>query len=299
MSPVLVVERAGPMTTIQDRGRFGKLAHGVSASGPMDTGSFELCGSLLGQAGTAAIEFTAAGMGLRIEGSDVRAVAAGGAFKLALNSRHLTWPSAFDLRDGDRIEITPGPVGNYGYLRFSQEIDIPLVLGSRATSSIARLGGLDGRALVPGDRLQLVPARSGEKFAPPQNEETTGRVRILWGIHVDLFSSEMRRRFIDSPFIISPHLNRMGVRLVDPSGVFAGQRSLSLTSDAIVPGDIQILGDGTPTILMRDHQPTGGYPRIATVISADFDRVAQMRPGQTLTFAPVTLATAHHAAGFR
>ena len=81
----------------------------------------------------------------------------------------------------------------------------------------------------------------------------------------------------------------MGVRLSDPTGVFSGQRKLSLVSDAIVPGDIQILGDGTPIVLMRDHQPTGGYPRVATVVSADLDRFAQMRPGTELRFRPVTL----------
>jgi len=81
----------------------------------------------------------------------------------------------------------------------------------------------------------------------------------------------------------------MGVRLADPDGVFRAQRRLSLVSDAIVPGDIQILGDGTPIVLMRDHQPTGGYPRIATVVSADLDRFAQLRPGAEIRFRPVTL----------
>jgi allophanate hydrolase len=79
----------------------------------------------------------------------------------------------------------------------------------------------------------------------------------------------------------------MGVKLEDPAGIFRDQKRLSLVSDAIVPGDIQILGDGTPIVLMRDHQPTGGYPRIATIVSADLDRFAQMRPGTALSFRPV------------
>jgi allophanate hydrolase subunit 2 len=81
----------------------------------------------------------------------------------------------------------------------------------------------------------------------------------------------------------------MGVRLTDPQQIFRNQRRLNLVSDAIVPGDIQILGDGTPIVLMRDHQPTGGYPRIATVVSADLDRFAQLRPGTEVRFRPVTL----------
>jgi allophanate hydrolase len=79
----------------------------------------------------------------------------------------------------------------------------------------------------------------------------------------------------------------MGVRLEDPDGLFRDQARLNLVSDAIVPGDIQILGDGTPIVLMRDHQPTGGYPRIATIVNADLDRFAQMRPGTTVSFLPV------------
>jgi allophanate hydrolase len=81
----------------------------------------------------------------------------------------------------------------------------------------------------------------------------------------------------------------MGVRLEDPASVFGGSTTLSLVSDAVVAGDIQILGDGTPIVLMRDHQPTGGYPRMATVISVDLDRLAQLRPGSALVFSPVSL----------
>ena len=88
---------------------------------------------------------------------------------------------------------------------------------------------------------------------------------------------------------MSSNLDRMGVRLLDPARVFRAQRRLTLVSDAIVPGDIQILGDGTPTVLMRDHQPTGGYARIATIVTADLDRFAQLRPGSEVRFRPVTL----------
>ena len=112
---------------------------------------------------------------------------------------------------------------------------------------------------------------------------------MLWGIHADLFDASVRASFAAATFAISPSLDRMGVRLADTAGVFTGQRRLSLVSDAIVAGDIQILGDGAPIVLMRDHQPTGGYPRIATVVSADFDRFAQLRPGTEVRFRPVTL----------
>jgi allophanate hydrolase len=108
-------------------------------------------------------------------------------------------------------------------------------------------------------------------------------------LHADLFSAALRQLFLTSGFVVSSRLDRMGVRLKDPDGIFADAANLSLVSDAIVPGDIQILGDGTPIVLMRDHQPTGGYARIATVITADLDRFAQLRPGSPVAFLPVTV----------
>jgi allophanate hydrolase subunit 2 len=127
-------------------------------------------------------------------------------------------------------------------------------------------------------------------------ELAQGPIRVIWGLHADTFSHETRQHFVDEPFRVSSRMDRMGTRLEDRAGVFLGQRVLSLVSDATVPGDIQILGDGTPIVLMRDHQPTGGYPRIATVISADLNRFAQLRPGTEVRFEPVTL---RHAQGLK
>lgn len=284
--------RAGPATTIQDAGRFGYLRHGISASGPMDAGAFGAAGRMLPVAGTAGIEFTRAGMEFTVDGP-VTAAFAGGDFSLARNGTAVAWPAVLPLATGDRIAVTPGAAGNYGYVRFAAEIDVPVVLGSRATHLVAGLGGWKGRALRAGDVLPFTPLVDGiGRAGAPATEKSArddGPIRILWGLHADLFTPGVRQAFLAATFTVSTRLDRMGVRLGDPAGVFAGAPVLSLVSDAIVPGDIQILGDGTPIVLMRDHQPTGGYPRIATVISADLDRLAQLRPGATLAFAPVTL----------
>ncbi len=138
------------------------------------------------------------------------------------------------------------------------------------------------------------PATRGFAPHPRPAAREAGPIRVIWGLHADLFDPETRQRFVTEAFAVSSRMDRMGVRLVDRAGVLAGQRVLSLVSDAIVPGDIQILGDGTPIVLMRDHQPTGGYPRIATVVSADLDRFAQLRPGTEVRFEPVTVV---HAQG--
>ncbi len=281
--------RAGPLCTLQDEGRFGMLVHGVTASGPMDRTAFRTAGTLLDIAGSTAIEFTTAG--LSVEPLEpVRVAFAGGEFRVAVNGKARSWPGTTKLKASDRLDITPGPAGNYGYLRFEREIDIGQVMGSRSTNLTVGLGGPEGRALQAGDELRL--REPGTPIGPPLAKTTEGPIRVNWGLHADLFPSAVREAFVAKPFIISPKLDRMGARLEDRHLVFAQTMSLTLVSDAIVAGDIQILGDGTPIVLLRDHQPTGGYPRIATVISADFDRFVQMRPGTTVSFQPVTVAKA-------
>ncbi len=290
MSASLLITRAGPLATIQDAGRFGMLAHGISASGPMDRTAYDLAGRLVA-APAGAIEITTAGLDFRVETGSCTVGFAGGAFTARRNGKQVEWPGTQALKAGDSFSVSPGASGNYGYLRFDSRIDVPAIMGSIATNSRARIGGLEGRALVAGDRLHLVGGVDAE-LSRTASIAAEGPIRIIWGLHADLFPTA-RERFVSTPFKISPHMDRMGVRLTDSAGVFAGSTILSLVSDAVVPGDIQILGDGTPIVLMRDHQPTGGYPRIATIIAADLDRFAQLRPGSPVAFASVGVDHAH------
>ncbi len=288
MSARLTLLRAGPLTTIQDDGRFGMLRHGVSASGPMDRAGYEAAGQAAG-AGQGGIEFTRAGIAIRLTEGKCRVGFAGGHFAIRHKVRPLDWPGAVTLQGGDELVITPGKWGNYGYLRFEGDIVAQKVMGSIATNSRARLGGLDGSALRAGDVIELREANEALPVVPMAGESGDGPIRVIWGLHADLFAPEIRQGLLSAGFGISTQLDRMGVRLEDPAGVFANAAILSLVSDAVVPGDIQILGDGTPIVLMRDHQPTGGYPRIATIASIDLDRFAQMRPGSPVAFASITV----------
>lgn len=291
MSAILI-ERAGPLVTIQDRGRPGCLGYGISASGPMDRGAFDRAGARLGFCSSTAIEFTRAGLAFSVEGAPVRAAFEGGSFVLDVNGERQPWQVQIDLAAGDRVDITPGPAGNYGYVRFDREFAIPPVLGSRATNIVAGLGGLEGRSLRAGDWLDFDDTPPVQAPPAPRASFYAGPIRVLWGLHADGYDAETRLHFVGTEFRISSRLDRMGVRLVDPTGGFARQPALTLVSDAIVPGDIQILGDGTPIVLMRDHQPTGGYPRIGTIASVDLDRFAQLRPGEPVMFDTITLKRA-------
>lgn len=263
----ITILRAGPLTTLQDLGRFGMLRHGISASGPMDRQAYRQAGTALPRAGTTAIEYT---QGLSL---------------MATGPLLVAYPELYSLAAGERLEVPPA-AGNYGYVRFESELDVPPVLGSRSTNVTVGLGGYKGRALRAGDVIAM--GGIGHRVAPPSREERQGPLRIIWGVHADLFPAALREQFVGAEFRVSTQLDRMGVRLENATGLFTDQRRLSLVSDAIVPGDIQILGDGSPIVLMRDHQPTGGYPRIATVIDADLDRFSQMRPGTTISFEPVS-----------
>ncbi|WP_035087435.1 biotin-dependent carboxyltransferase family protein [Devosia riboflavina] len=333
MTATLVIERAGPLTTIQDAGRFGYLAHGISASGPMDGSAYRRAGLLAGSGEAAGVEFSMLGVELTVAEGEAVMGWDGGTFEVSINGRTQSWPGSALLAAGDRLSISAGTGGNYGYLRFGGDIDVPVVIGSRATSMRARIGGLEGRVLRAGDRLAIVadrlsahhPAKHHAALGPdpragaratvaairdrgprvrPEGsaafgvtlgdaaagqQKTDGPIRFIWGLHAEVFSAELREKFVTSPFRISSMMDRMGVRLRDEARVFAEERILSLVSDPVVVGDIQILGDGTPIVLGRDHQPTGGYPRIGTIISADLDRFFQLRPNAELVFAPVGL----------
>lgn len=297
----IAITRAGPSTTIQDEGRFGMLIHGVGPSGPMDRGGFIEAGQRAGERAGAAIECSVGGLVFIHSGSPCRAGFAGGRFVACVNGTEIGWPSGVVLQDGDSVEIAPGPEGSFGYIRFAMELAVPECLGSRATNLTAALGGLEGRTLRAGDTIGLESLSGPSSAMPSVREEQSpdAPFRVLWGIHAQRFSREVREAFLASEFVLSPQMDRMGYRLSDPAGVFANTAMLSLVSDPVVAGDIQILGDGTPIVLMKDHQPTGGYPRIATIIDADLDRFAQLRPGACMRFASVTLAAAHAIGGVR
>lgn len=300
----IIILRAGPLVTVQDEGRPGQLIHGVSASGALDRRAYRIAEALTDRACGAALEFSSLGVCFRYEGPECVAGFAGGCFMLSINGKDCGWPGAHVISDGDVVDITTGPWGNFGYMRFDRQMDCPPVLGSRSTNAVVGLGGFKGRALKEGDEISLVLLSSEAAAAHPSPMPVTvdallEPIRVVWSIHADLFPQEVRAAFIDADFQITGRMDRMGARLRDIAGVFADAQMLSLVSDTVVPGDIQILGDGAPIVLLRDHQPTGGYPRIATIISADLDRFVQIRPSRFVRFQPVTIKTAHAALGGR
>ena len=163
----------------------------------LNFGSFERAGGWIGGAGSAGIEFTTAGMSFVVEGGSLSAAFDGGEFALRVDGVEKSWPSRAVLKAGSVVDITPGRRGNYGYARFDRELDLPAVLGSRATSSIAGLGGFDGRALVAGDVVSFGEAPSrGPSQHPRSVAPQEGAIRVVWGIHADAFDGETREWFV-------------------------------------------------------------------------------------------------------
>lgn len=281
----LVVERAGPGVTIQDDGRPGWRALGLSRGGAVDGLALAEGAALLGQPPGTALEM--AGMGGRFRAEAALRVALTGApMRAVLDGRPLTWHASHALPEGSVLEIGGALSGAYGYLTPGGGIATPTLLGARSAHLAAGLGA----PLAAGDRLPLGPDREGEAglTLEPAARFAGGEIRILPSLQTALYPRAERARFEATGFVRDVRANRMGVRLKPPEAGFALQAGGTILSEVIVPGDIQIPGDGAPFVLLSECQTTGGYPRIGTVIPADLPRIAQAPGGAEIRFRFVT-----------
>lgn len=271
--------RAGPLTTVQDRGRFGLMRFGITPAGPMDWIAFATAQHLIdAPPDAAAVEIGPAGLTLSAEAPQRLALAAPG-FRVTRDGTPLPSRLALTLRAGQRLDVAPGPFGVWGYLSLPGGISAPGVMGSRATHLRSGLG----RALVAGDSLLACGEAGGPDLAliPPLPPDRP--LRILPGPQADHFSPDVLSRLTGATWRVGRKSDRMAWRLEGPALPAAGGHDI--LSDGIPMGAIQVPGDGQPLCLMADRQPTGGYPKIACVITADLPRLAQTRPGETLRFA--------------
>ncbi len=294
MTPALVVVDPGPFATIQDLGRRGYQRFGVSGSGAMDELSLRLANMLAGnEAGEAAIEFSFAGGTYEVDADSCR-VSVAADVPLRIDGAPAAAYAALTIRRGARLVIGRIASGLRGYLAVAGGFDIAPVLGGLSTHTRAGFGGFQGGALVAGARLPLRSAAATEAPALlldaahwPKVRDT---VRVVLGPQDDHFTPAGRRTFLESEYRISSQSDRMGCRLEGPPIEHAGD--FNIISDGIVAGSIQVPGSRLPIILLADRQPTGGYPKIATVISADLPILAQKRPGEAIRFAAVSQAAA-------
>ncbi len=294
MSARLHLIRLTGAASIQDGGRRGYLRFGLSASGPMDPLAHAAANVLVGNPpDAAALELGLAGGRLRIEGGAARLALAGAPSGLRLDGEPVAGHRSFILREGSELTVDRPREGVFATLAVSGGFTVRSVMGSRALHQRAALGGLDGRALREGDRLPLTPSNHGEAEigldAIALERETP--IRVVLGPQDDHFSQAGLATFLGQAFTVSNHADRMGYQLDGPE-IAHGPTGFNIVSDATVAGSVQVPGSGRPIVLLADRQTTGGYPKIATVISADLRRIAQRRPGETVRFEAVDLATA-------
>ncbi len=291
------VEAAGPLTTIQDGGRPGHMRFGVPQSGPVDRLAFAAVNAALGNPkGSSVIEVSGGGISIRGGEAPVGFAIAGGDFTAAINGVSIgSWVCAV-LPSGGQLTIRdagPGDhAGNWACLGFAGQMITPRWLGSAATHALAGLGG--GR-VVAGQTI-VIDGTSPCFAAPatlPLPPASAGAIRVVIGPQERFFGADALDALGAGPWRIGAAFDRMGVVLDGPALL---PTSLAMLSEPLVRGTVQVNGSGTATVLLADHQSTGGYPRIATVISADVDRLAQLRPGSPLCFAAVTVSEAIVAA---
>lgn len=296
----LEVLAPGPQTLIQDRGRQGVLHLGLTSAGPMDRLSFDWANRLCGNpAGTTALEVTFGGLELRVRAALQLAVT-GPEATLAINGAPANLWQGHNLLPGDQLRLGYARRGCRLYLAVRGGFAIDRVFGSTATVLREQLGGGAGRALVRGDLLLVGggAARADEPpprrfYLPPplrpsypDEQDAEHWLRVIPCLQARLLPRMEKRRFFATAYQLSAHCDRMGYRL---SGDALNLPPMALLSEGITPGTIQIPADGQPIVLMRDHQTLGGYPRIGTLLSADSDRLAQLRSGDRVRFTPVSL----------
>ncbi|MCK0166098.1 biotin-dependent carboxyltransferase family protein [Jannaschia sp. S6380] len=283
---MIEVLACGPLTTVQDDGRPGHLAQGLARGGAADPAARIEARALLDDIG-AGIETAGAPLTLRFEVSTVVALT-GAAMKAECDGTVLGWHAAHPLPEGAVLTLRPMGPGVYSYVHARGGLATPELLGSRSMHLIAGIGA----PLQAGDRLPCEATTGHALRIAPVDRFGGGLLRLVPTPQTALFPEAERQRFTETTFTRDPRGNRQGVRLAQKGEGFATEGQLNLLSDFILPGDVQMTGEGVPYILGPECQTMGGYPRIGSVIGADLPRAMQAAPGDTLRFAFVTAAEA-------
>jgi biotin-dependent carboxylase-like uncharacterized protein len=289
----LDVITAGPLTSVQDFGRFGVQRYGLTPSGAMDRLSLAAANALVGRPLSApAIEIGPTKTVFVARGGPL-CVALTGALRFArIGDDACPLYRTFTLRDGDTLTLDAARKGVFSYLAVAGDLTGHATFGSFSVNARAGLGSPYPRPLRSGDRLAFenVTSLPDRSMIPPVFGE--GDIRVVPGPQYDEFGKSAEI-FCNSLWHISPTSDRMGYRLEGPALTHAG--NFNIVSDGTVDGSIQVAG-GQPIVLMKDRGTTGGYPKIATIISADLGRFAQTRPRHTLRFVAIDVAAAQQEA---
>lgn len=292
---------AGPRTTVQDSGRRGAQRYGVSVSGMLDSDAAVLGNRLVGNDSRCAVlECTFGSVDLRFDSDAVVAIT-GARAEVGISGIPQPMWTTLLVPSGANLELGIPTEGSHVYVAVRGGIDVPEVLGSRSTHLGTKMGGLEGRTLTAGDRLPIGISSNAER-APlagttvPDGFDasylaSSAPIRAVPGAQYEVFGASVQTIFWESVFTVSAVSDRQGARLEGPQ-VSASDMRHDIVSEAAYFGAVQVPSDGQPIVLLADRQTTGGYAKIASVISADLGRMAQLSPGSEVRFEEVDVSEA-------
>lgn len=287
---------AAPSTlcTVQDMGRQGWRRFGLTSAGAMDPEALAAANVLVGnELDAAAIEFAHAGGDWMLEGEARSIAVAGAAFAITIDDQPVAAYTSQLLHPGQVLRISGSRDGVWGYLAVAGALCVPQEYGSRSTHVRTGVGGMQGRPLRAGDAIPLgeaaKPHHPWRLLLPPAVPDAP--IRVVMGPQSGLFAPEADEIFLTARYTVSWQTDRTGYRLEGP--LLPHADGFNIVSDGVLPGSIQVPGTQQPIVLLRDVQTIGGFPKIATVVSADLGRLAQHRPRSQITFQQLSLDDAH------
>jgi len=287
----LVIESVGPASSVQDGGRPGAQRYGLTPSGAMDWLALAAANCLVGNAPfAAAIEIGPFGAAFTARGGAVRVALAGASRNADIAGRAVAGDISMTLPEGETLTLGFARAGSFSYLALEGGIVGEPMFGSLAVNARAGLGSPYPRPLQAGDELQAAAATGAAERRIDLPTAVEGPIRVVMGPQDDEFGDDATKLFLESEWKISATSDRMGYRLEGP--VIQHLHGHNIVSDGTVNGSIQVPGNGAPIVLMPDRGTSGGYPKIATVISADLGRFAQTPAGRAFRFKSVGMAEA-------
>ena len=283
----------GFLTTIQDMGRYGYQETGMSVSGVMDTRAASLANILVGNdTNEAVIEITMMGPTMKFTEDEIIAVT-GGDLGAKLDGTPLPRYEAVSVKAGQTLSFMGLYGGSRAYIAFAGGLDIPVVMGSRSTNLKSKIGGYEGRKLGAGDSIGFrapaawLPNMAERRYELPSFPSKERTLRVVMGPQDDCFTEKGIETFLTGTYTISNEYDRMGCRM--EGDVIEHKNGGDIITDGISFGAVQVPSHGNPIVMMADHQTTGGYTKIANVISVDLPVLAQCMPGMKIHFQKVTV----------
>ena len=290
--------RPGIHTTIQDQGRSNKYHIGIPFSGSMDQRNYMISNKLLGnKLNEPSLEFAYQGPLIKLNKGKLTGVITGDVtFSIIRKNSKITKGvcyQTFEINDGDQLDIISTNRSVYGYFSIKNGFKADYIWGSCSVNTKAKIGTNNGEKFSKGqkifiNKLESLPNQKKVDYLNSKIEY----IRVIKGTNYNYFSEKSKKIFFSKEFVISKLADRMGIRLEDNK--IENVVETNIRSEGLIKGVIQVPPDGNPIIMLSDHGTIGGYPKIAVVISADYDRLVQIPPGSKIKFKPVELIEAEN-----